>query len=80
MVGFELLPKKQNLIVDRAFIGQAPLCLLAMAIVYFVLDLSPPEDTHWREKLANIDFLGAFSLIVAVSTLLVGLDRGSNVA
>lgn len=64
----------------RSFLGQGPLCFLAFIIVYFVLDLPKEEDSHWREKLARIDFLGAFTLVTAVFSLLLGLDRGSNVA
>jgi hypothetical protein len=56
------------------------LCLVAFAAVYFVLHLPGIEDSHWREKLARIDFLGAFCLVAATFTLLLGLDRGSNVA
>jgi MFS family permease len=56
------------------------LCLVAFAAVYFVLQLPAIEDSHWREKLARIDFLGAFCLVFATFTLLLGLDRGSNVA
>jgi hypothetical protein len=33
-----------------------------------------------NKKLAKVDFLGAISLIIAMASLLVGLDRGSNVA
>lgn len=47
--------------------------------MYFVLHLPPIEDSHWREKLARIDFLGAFCLVAATFTLLLGLDQGSNV-
>ncbi|RDW71244.1 MFS general substrate transporter-43 [Coleophoma cylindrospora] len=63
-----------------SFLGQGPLCFIAFGIVYFVLDLPQQEDTHWREKLGRIDFLGAFTLVIAVFSLLLGLDRGSNVA
>ena len=49
-------------------------------VVYSVLDLPKAEDSHWKEKLRRIDFLGAFSLVIAVFCLLVGLDRGSNVS
>ncbi|RDW83255.1 MFS general substrate transporter-52 [Coleophoma crateriformis] len=63
-----------------SFLGQGPLCFIAFGIVYFVLDLPQQEDTHWREKLRRIDFLGAFTLVIAVFSLLLGLDRGSNVA
>lgn len=64
----------------RAFIGQFPLTLIACTIVYFVLELPKLEDSHWASKLKRIDFLGAFTLITAVFCLLVGMDRGSNVA
>ncbi|KZM19571.1 uncharacterized protein EKO05_0004029 [Ascochyta rabiei] len=62
-----------------SFIAQGPLCLAAFVAVAAVLQLPRQEESHWREKLARIDFLGAFILIVAVFGLLVGLDRGSNV-
>jgi Major Facilitator Superfamily len=55
-----------------------PLCLLAFLAVYYVLHLPKTEDSHWKEKLARIDFLGAFCLVIATFTLLLGLDRGSN--
>jgi predicted membrane channel-forming protein YqfA (hemolysin III family) len=68
------------LTINRAFIGQFPLTLIASAVVYSGLNLPKTEDSHWKEKLRRIDFLGAFSLVIAVSCLLVGLDRGSNVS
>lgn len=49
-------------------------------MVYFVFYPPPVEDIRWKEKLARVDFLGALSLILAVVVLLIGLDRGSNVA
>jgi MFS family permease len=66
--------------ICRAFIGQFPVTLIACATVYFVLELPEVGDAHWITKLKRIDFLGAFTLIAAVFCLLVGLDRGSNVA
>jgi len=63
-----------------AFLGQAPLCLLAIITVGFLLKLPKPDDSHWREKLRRIDFLGAFVLLCAVVALLLGMDRGSNVS
>ena len=62
----------------RAFIIQFPLTLLASLIVALVLHLPPIDSTHWLSKLRRIDFLGAFTLILAISSLLIGLDRGSN--
>ncbi|KAF2501029.1 MFS general substrate transporter [Lophium mytilinum] len=62
------------------FILQAPLCLIAFTSVFFVLQLPKQESSHWKVKILKIDFLGALVLISAVFTLLLGLDRGSNVA
>lgn len=63
-----------------AFLIQAPMCLLAFIAVFFILDLPKIEKTHWKEKLAKVDFLGSFCLILAISSLLFGLDHGSNYA
>jgi hypothetical protein len=54
--------------------------IIASLMVFFVLDLPKVEHSHYREKVGKIDFLGAFSLVVAVLALLVGMDRGGNVA
>lgn len=62
----------------RLFIAQGPMCLLAFIAVYFILELPKIEDSKWVEKLRRVDFLGAFFLILATSSLLIGLDRGSN--
>nr|OQO28296.1 hypothetical protein B0A51_03915 [Rachicladosporium sp. CCFEE 5018] len=63
-----------------AFLTQAPMCLAAFIAVSFALHLPKAGDTHWRQKLKRIDFLGALILIGAVFTLLLALDRGSNVS
>lgn len=63
-----------------AFLGQAPLCMIAFTAVYFALDLPKKDDADWRKKLLRIDFLGAAILIAAVFTLLLALDRGSNIS
>ena len=63
-----------------AFIGQGPLCLVAIIAVYFALNLTKKDDSHWKKKLRRVDFLGAAILICAVFTLLLALDRGSNVS
>jgi hypothetical protein len=36
-----------------------------------MLELPEIDQSHWKEKLGNVDFLGAFSLIVAVATSLM---------
>ena len=63
-----------------AFLAQGPMCAIAFLAVALVLHLPQQDKSHWKEKFAKIDFLGAFVLILAVFGLLVGLDRGSNVA
>jgi predicted MFS family arabinose efflux permease len=63
-----------------AFLAQGPMCVLAAIAVALVLDLPEQDQSHWKEKIKKIDFLGAAILIVAVFGLLVGLDRGSNVS
>ena len=45
-----------------------------------MLDLPVEEDSHWKDKLRRIDFLGAIVLVGAVLGMLLGLDRGSNVS
>lgn len=52
--------------------------MVAFVTVYSVLHLPKRDDSHWREKLARVDFLGAFFLVSAVLCLLLGLDNGSN--
>ncbi|CAO2657480.1 Nn.00g036060.m01.CDS01 [Neocucurbitaria sp. VM-36] len=63
-----------------AFIAQGPLCVCAIIAVALVLHLPKQDHSHWKEKVAKVDFLGAAILIVAVFGLLLGLDRGSNVS
>ncbi|KAL8687925.1 MAG: hypothetical protein Q9224_005016, partial [Gallowayella concinna] len=63
-----------------AFLAQAPMCALAILSVQLVLHLPKQESVAWKQKLARVDFLGAFVLVSAVFALLVGLDRGSNVS
>jgi predicted MFS family arabinose efflux permease len=61
-----------------SFIGQAPLCAVAFVAVYYILDLPAKSHSHWLTKMRQVDFLGAFTLILAVVSLLAGLDCGSN--
>ncbi|UKZ59335.1 uncharacterized protein TrAtP1_000650 [Trichoderma atroviride] len=61
-----------------SFMIQAPLCLVAWIAVYFILDLEPPSNDHWVSKVRQVDFLGAFTLVLTVICLLTGLDSGPN--
>ncbi|KAI0660206.1 MFS general substrate transporter [Cubamyces menziesii] len=63
-----------------AFLIQVPLTTLAILSVGFGLKLPRSPTGDFRAKLARIDFLGAGTLVVAVFTLLLGLDRGGNVS
>lgn len=63
-----------------AFLGQAPLCLLAFITVGLLLKMPKTDESHWKAKLRRVDFLGAFVLLLAVVALLLGMDRGSNVS
>ncbi|EIW52680.1 MFS general substrate transporter [Trametes versicolor FP-101664 SS1] len=63
-----------------AFLIQVPMTTLAILSVAFGLQLPRSSTGHVREKLARIDFAGAAMLVLSVFTLLLGLDRGGNVA
>ncbi|KAH8638329.1 Structural maintenance of chromosomes protein 1 [Alternaria alternata] len=63
-----------------AFLAQGPMCAMAFIAVALVLELPKQDQSHWKEKVKRIDFLGAVILIFAVFGLLIGLDRGSNVS
>lgn len=60
---------------------QVPIAILAMGAVAFGLKLPPKEDQEdFKAKFKRIDFAGAFTLVSAVFTLLLALDRGGNVS
>ncbi|KAI0971654.1 MFS multidrug transporter [Xylaria arbuscula] len=61
-----------------AFAIQFPLALLAFVAVYLVLDLPQTNHSRWSAKFLRIDFIGAFTLVLAVFLLLSGLDNGGN--
>ncbi len=63
-----------------SFLGQAPLFLIAFTAVLIMLKIPEPEQQDWRKKLRRIDFVGAIMLVIAVSGLIFGMDRGSNVS
>lgn len=56
-----------------------PLVAIAWVAVYLILDSPKLDASHWLDKLAKVDFAGAFFLVSAVLCLLLGLDNGSNV-
>ena len=54
--------------------------VLAIFSVGFGLPLPRPPTGEFRAKLARVDFAGAGALVAAVFLLLLGLDRGGNIA
>ncbi|KAL8835446.1 MAG: hypothetical protein Q9170_003323 [Blastenia crenularia] len=63
------------------FLIQVFLCLIAIISVAVLLRLPQPKSKFsWQKQLKQIDFLGAFLLILVVFALLFGLDRGTNVS
>ncbi|THH14448.1 hypothetical protein EW146_g5877 [Bondarzewia mesenterica] len=63
-----------------AFLIQVPATLAAIISVSIALKIPKPEGSHLYDKLKRVDFAGAFTLVIAILSLLLGLDRGGNVS
>lgn len=63
-----------------AFLVQVPMTLLALTSVAFGLKLPSSDNADFKAKLKRVDFAGALTLVVCVFSLLLGLDRGGNIA
>ncbi|KAI5858775.1 major facilitator superfamily domain-containing protein [Tricharina praecox] len=65
-----------------SFIFQFPATLLAILIVSVFLHLPPTEQspTTFKTRFYRVDFLGAFVLVAAVLSLLIGLDQAGNLS
>ena len=65
-----------------AFLAQVPFTLLSLLIIWFQLDTirskSPSPHIGGRALITRVDFLGSFTLVSALSLLLVGLTTGGN--
>lgn len=70
-----------------AFLGQAPITVIAILMVAFTLHIPEapmgpagtiPGVSSKRAKLRRVDFAGALTLVSAVSCLLISLDLGVN--
>ena len=59
-----------------AFLSQVPSTALSIILVYFCVDI-PVQDSH-ISRLKRVDFTGAFTLVLSVVLLLVGLNIGGN--
>ncbi|KAJ7896752.1 member of the major facilitator superfamily [Mycena olivaceomarginata] len=62
------------------FLIQVPAIVLAFISVFFALHLPHTDTSHFAAKLKRVDFPGALSLVLCVFFLLLGLDRGGNIA
>ena len=80
VAGSDQIEPMHMLTGPRAFLAQVPLCAIAFTAVSLVLKLPKKEASDWKTKLRRIDFLGAFVLVGAVFSLLLGLDSGSNLS
>jgi hypothetical protein len=65
-----------------SFYIQFPATLLAIAIVSIFLQLPTPEQSvaDFKSRLYRVDFLGALVLVLAVLSLLIGLDKAGNLS
>ncbi|TGZ81703.1 MFS general substrate transporter [Ascodesmis nigricans] len=67
-----------------SFILQFPMTIIAIIVVSLYLHLPAPSEHHhhhrspFKTRLKRVDFLGAVVLVLAVLTLLIGLDRAGN--
>lgn len=63
----------------RSFLLQLPLVLAGLLNICIAFEFDTDDKKEpWKQKLKRIDFGGASLIVLAVSTLLAGLDRGSN--
>ncbi|KAK2742810.1 hypothetical protein FQN57_005101 [Myotisia sp. PD_48] len=61
-----------------SFLLQVPITLIAFFNVLLTLKEQRSLDINWKSNIRNIDFMGALLLVGAISTLYIGMDRGSN--
>ena len=63
-----------------AFLVQVPFCLMSLFIVLWKVDIPLPfPETTAREKLRQIDFFGAITLVVSVALFVGASSLGGNV-
>jgi hypothetical protein len=72
-----------KLIFNRAFIGQCPLLLLSIVLVWWRLE-EPHQNIELKQsiwtKLKRIDFIGAFFMSAAILACITAFDLGSKKA
>jgi MFS family permease len=60
-----------------AFIAQVPFIAVSAVMVYFYVNI-PPRQSN-MSRLSRVDFPGAFTLVISIILLLLGLNSGGNV-
>ncbi|CZS90761.1 related to multidrug resistance protein fnx1 [Rhynchosporium agropyri] len=60
-----------------AFLAQVPFCVLSGGLVWWFVNV--PAKKSEKSKLSRVDFLGAFTLLVTLVLLLLGLNSGGNI-
>ncbi|KII84532.1 hypothetical protein PLICRDRAFT_701711 [Plicaturopsis crispa FD-325 SS-3] len=63
-----------------SFLFQVPATTIAIIVVTLALNLPPADNSNVWVKFRRVDFAGSATLVLAVFFLLVGLDRGGNIA
>ncbi|KAL3421221.1 Multidrug resistance protein fnx1 [Phlyctema vagabunda] len=60
-----------------AFLSQVPLIILSGILVFFTIKV--PSKKSEKSKLSRVDFLGAFTIVLTLVLLLLGLNSGGNI-
>jgi Na+-translocating ferredoxin:NAD+ oxidoreductase RnfD subunit len=83
MVSSATMSTTIKLISYRAFIGQCPLLLLSIMLVWWRLE-EPQQNIELKQsiwtKLKRIDFVGAFFMSAAILACITAFDLGSKKA
>jgi hypothetical protein len=83
MVSSAIICSNIVLMFYRAFIGQCPLLILSIVLVWWKLE-EPQQNVELKQsiwtKLKRIDFVGAFFMSVAILACITAFDFGSKKA
>ncbi|KAF2837413.1 MFS general substrate transporter [Patellaria atrata CBS 101060] len=60
-----------------AFLIQVPFIVASGIVVWFTVDI-PVKETN-KSRIRRVDFLGAFTLVLTLVLLLIGLNSGGNI-
>lgn len=60
-----------------AFLSQVPMVIISGILVFFTVKIPPKQSD--KSRLSRVDFSGAFTLVVTLVLLLLGLTSGGNI-